>query len=96
MKENDLWNLIHRPKVRLDGTKPNIIVSKWAFKKKLESDGTIRYKVRLVSKGFKIKNKYDSKETYAPVYRMLLIRAVMSIVNKEDLKICQMDLKWKT
>lgn len=63
------------------------------FEKKVESDGSIRYKARLVSRGFKDKNVYGLKETYAPVSRLSLIRAVLSIINKENLEACQMDVK---
>ncbi|OXU18182.1 hypothetical protein TSAR_014973 [Trichomalopsis sarcophagae] len=35
----------------------------------------------------------QTQETYAPVSRLSLIRATISISNKEDLEICQMDVK---
>ena len=33
------------------------------------------------------------KETYAPVSRISLIRAIISTINKEDLEVCQMNVK---
>ncbi|XP_044596960.1 uncharacterized protein LOC123273585 [Cotesia glomerata] len=62
-------------------------------RRKVECNGSIKYKARLVSRGFKDKNVYELKETYAPVSRLSLIRAVLSIINKEDLEACQMDVK---
>ena len=44
-------------------------------------------------RGFKDKNLYDLQETYAPVSRLPLIRAVLAIINKYDLEVCQMDVK---
>lgn len=93
MEENKVWVLVDRPKEDPRGKRPNIIDSKWVFKKKVESNGSIKYKARLVSRGFKDKNVYGLKETYAPVSRLSLIRAVLSIINKEDLDVNQMDVK---
>lgn len=78
LKENQVWILVDRPKENTDGKRPNIIGSSWLFKKKLDSDGSIKYKARLVSRGFKDKNVYCLKETYAPVARLPLIRAVLN------------------
>lgn len=93
MKENTVWILVDRPKEDSHGKRPNIIDSKWVFKKKVENNGSIKYKARLVSRGFKDKNVYGLKETYAPVSRLSLIRAALSIINKEDLEVSQMDVK---
>lgn len=93
MKENKVWETVERPKEKPNGKRPNIIDSKWVFKKKVDSDGTITRKARLVIRGFKDKNMYGLKETYAPVSRLSLIRATIAIINKEDLEVCQMDVK---
>ena len=63
------------------------------LKKKIDSDGKIRYKARLVIRGFKDKNEYDLQETYAPVSLLPLIRMTLAIANKYDLELCQMDVK---
>lgn len=59
----------------------------------LKSDGNIRYKARLVIRGFKDKNKYDLKEKYTPVSRLPVIRAVLAAINKYDLVASQLDVK---
>ena len=61
MQANKVWKLVDKTRVMLDGKRANI------FKKKLEADGSIRFKARLVIRGFNDKNVYDLKETYAPV-----------------------------
>ena len=71
MKENNVWELMNRPKESSSGKRPNIIDSKWVFKKKIDNEGYIQYKARLVIRGFKDINSYDLKETYAPVLREL-------------------------
>ena len=93
MNKNKVWNFVKRPLVDEYGTKPNIIDSRWVLKKKIEPNGKIKHKARLVIRGFKDKNTYDLKDTYAPVSRLVLIRAVLAIINKYDLDVCQMDVK---
>ena len=47
------------------GVKP--LGSKWVHKKKINHDGSTRFKVRLVIRGFKQRAGTDYTETYAPV-----------------------------
>lgn len=47
----------------------------------------------MVIRGFKDRNFYDFSETYAPVSRLPLVRAVFSIINKYDLDVTQLDVK---
>ena len=93
MAKNKVWKLVERPKLKFHGSKPNIIDSRWVLKKKTENNGNIKYKARLVIRGFKDKNMYELQETYAPVSRLALIRSVLAIINRYDLEVCQMDVK---
>ena len=93
MNENNVWDIVSRPKTKNNMKRANIIDSRWIFKKKMDTEGKVKYKARLVIRGFKDKNAYDLKETYAPVSRLSLIRATIAIINKEDLEMCQMDVK---
>lgn len=63
------------------------------FKKKFEIGGQLKYTARLVTRGFRDKNPYALKETYALVSTLSLIKATIFTCNEEDLEICQMDVK---
>lgn len=93
MIKNDVWEIVQKPKTTRDGKRANIIDSRWVFKRKIEKNGSIKFKARLVIRGFKDKNIYELKETYAPVSRLPLVRSVISIINKHDLTVCQLDVK---
>jgi hypothetical protein len=43
---------------------------KWIYKRKVNPDGSTRYKARLVIKGYEQKEGIDYDETYAPVSKM--------------------------
>jgi hypothetical protein len=88
--KNNTWKLVDRSEVP-KGAK--IISSRWIFKIKNETNNKTRYKSRLVAKGFADNNKYDLTETYAPVSKITDVRLFLSIANKFDLDIDQMDVK---
>ena len=92
LNKNQVWKLVDRSSVISENRKPNIIDSRWVLKRKIESD-SIRYKARLVIRGFKDCNEYELQETYASVFRLPLIRTILAIANKCDFHICQMDIK---
>lgn len=93
MRENDVWEVVKRPKTMCNGQKANIIDSRWVFKRKIESNNVTKFKARLVIRGFEDRNIYELKETYAPVSRSPLVRAVLAIANKYSLMISQLDVK---
>ena len=89
MAENDVWEIVDRPAKEIWGKKTNLIDSRWIFKRKETENGEVKFKARLVIKGFKDKNKYELRETYAPVSRLALIRAILAVMNKFDLDAVQ-------
>lgn len=91
--KNQVWRIVDRPQKLGNGKKANVIDSRSVFKRKVEPDGSIRHKARLVIRGFKDKNIYELSETYAPVSRLPLVRVVIAIINKYDLEVCQLDVK---
>lgn len=93
MRENTVWELVDKPLYCKDGKKPNIIDSKWVFKRKIDANGKVKHKARLVIRGFKDRNIYDLRETYAPVSRISLVRTLFAIANKHDLEMAQLDVK---
>ena len=72
------------------GTK--IISSKWVYKKKINPNGTTRYKVRLVIRGFEQVEGTDFGETYAPVSKLTTFRMLMSIAAHHGWAIDYMDV----
>lgn len=82
-----------KPTSRQDALEANIIDSKLVFKKKTDANGQVVYRARLVTRGFKDLKQYEFLDVYAPVSRLPLISLFLAIANKEDLHICQMDVK---
>jgi len=70
----DAWKLF--PRKDLDGRKP--IGSKYVFKEKLEQDGSIRLKTRIVIKGYTQIPGIDFTETFSPVANDTTIRVAIS------------------
>ena len=67
---------------------------KWVYKTKSNVEGKIeRHKARLVVKGYKQQHGSDYEETFAPVARMEIVRAVLSIAAQHKWKNYQMDVK---
>ena len=68
------------------------IPSKWVFTLKERLDGSVeRYKARIVAKGFQQIPGLDYDETFAPVAKLVSIRAILSIAALEDWEIDQVD-----
>lgn len=62
IEQNQTWELQDLPN---DG---DIIDTKWTFKyKPLEEDPDLKYKARLVARGFAQNREFDYGETYSPV-----------------------------
>ena len=86
--QNHTWELVDLP----PGCKP--LGSKWIFKRKMKTDGTIdKYKARLVIKGYKQKEGHDYFDTYSPVTRINSIRMILAIVASQNLEVHQMYVK---
>lgn len=86
--ENETWEMTYLPPGR------KAIESKWIFKLKEDVDGNIsRYKARLVIKGCSQKKGFDYEETFAPVARLLTVRTMLSVINKQELYAKQLDVK---
>ncbi|KAF3660861.1 hypothetical protein FXO37_13199 [Capsicum annuum] len=85
---NHTWELVDLP----PENKP--LGSKWIFKWKMKTDGTIhKYKTRLVVKGFKQKEGLDYFDTYLPVTRITSIQILIALIAVYGLEIHQMDVK---
>lgn len=87
LESNNTWTLTTPP----PGKHP--IGCKWVYRIKLNSDGTIeRNKVRLVAKGFSQIEGIDYKETFAPMAKMVTVRALLAASVHHNWYIEQLDV----
>ena len=64
------------------------------YKQKFTPDDTsIKYKVKLVEKGFKQEHGIDFDEVFSPVVKMTTLRAILALVTRDDMESYQMDVK---
>lgn len=85
LMENRTWDLVPLP----SGKKA--LRNKWVLRKKMDSNGTEKYKARLVVKGCSQRKGIDYDEVYSPVVRYASIRYLMSLAAQFDMEIFQMD-----
>ena len=71
-----------------------LVKSKWVFKVKYNSDGTLqRFRARLVAKGFTQVPGSDFYETFSPVFGYTSLRTILAIAAARDLQLDQWYLK---
>ncbi len=71
----------------------NIVTCRWVFAVKYNEDGTVlKFKARLVARGFSQIYGIDYDETFAPTVRMDTLRAVLALVAIKDLETGQVDV----
>lgn len=78
-----VFEVVNRSEIEKIDKKANILDSRWEFKGKINEEGKIKYKARLVIRGYKNKNDYELRETYAPVSRLAIVRSFLAIANKK-------------
>lgn len=84
--QNNTWMLVHLPEGK------RAIPCKWVYKMKTDTNGeVVRYKARLVIKGFIQKKGIEYNEIFAPVVRHTSIRYLLALAVKYNLYIEHMD-----
>jgi hypothetical protein len=69
-----------------------IIGSKWVYRTKRNPDGTTRYKVRLVVKGWQQIQGVDYNETFAPVSKLTTLHLLLAMYSSYNWKVCHLDV----
>lgn len=85
-EDSNAWELVDIP---VSGT---VVKCKWVLKKKFDSDNNVRYRARLVAKGFMQKKGVDYDETFSPVVRHATLRLLFALAVKLNLDITHLDV----
>lgn len=80
-----MWNPIPVPHQK------NIIGTKWVFINKLNEQGEVRNKARLVAQGYSQQEGINFSETFAPVARLEAIILLLSYAINHDIVVYKMD-----
>jgi transposase InsO family protein len=87
LMKNGAWELVQVPPGK------NIVSCKWVFKAKQDANGdVIRFKARLVARGFSQAYGVDYFETYAPVAKLTTCRTIFALAALEKWEIHGMDV----
>ena len=81
LQKKKTYELVELPKGK------KALRNKWVFKLKKDSEKLVKYKARLVVKGFNQKHGVDFDEIFSPVVKMSSIQVVLGLVASLDLEL---------
>jgi len=88
LRQKGTWKLVEKPADTIP------ISNKWVLTKKRDKEGNVvKYKARLVARGFTQRPGLDYGKTFSPVVRFETIRALLAMVASKKLKVRQLDVK---
>ena len=85
--KREVWRKRERPHGK------HLVDTKWCFRKKVKADGSIRFKARLVARGFTQIEGEDFFETYAPTLSLGSLRLLIAIASRYKLNIDSIDIE---
>ena len=86
LEDNEMWSIIRRSSI---GHSVHPIGCKLVFRRKINPDGSVHFKTRLVIKGYK---QQIFGETFAPVVWLMSIRLVLALATLNRWKIHHLDV----
>ncbi len=88
LHDNHTYDLVKLSKCK------KALENRWIYRVKQESNSaSLRYKARLVVKGFRQRNGVDFNEIFSLVVKMSSIRTMLSLTATLNLEVEQMDVK---
>lgn len=88
VEKNNTWKLTELPPGR------KAIDLKWVYKLKRDAKGEIlKYKARIVAKGYVQKRGIDFEEIFAPVTRIETVRLLLALAAKNSWEVHHLDVK---
>ncbi|WAR55150.1 hypothetical protein PtB15_4B770 [Puccinia triticina] len=85
MKRKHVWIVRRLP------TNRHKLGARWVFAKKMNEDGSVRYKARYVAKGYNQKEGTDFAHTFAPTATFTSMRILLSIAARNNWPIYNFD-----
>jgi len=83
-------NAAHESTIDIPMEEP--IGCKWVYLRKINPDGSTRYKARLVIKGYEQKEGINYDETYAPVSKLATFRLLLALAAQYGWDVDHMDV----